>query len=56
MLRAAVWAVLGGTVLFCASLYALTLGAPRWIGFATPLGGVAMIAGWLLFACGVWRS
>ncbi|RAO77576.1 DUF423 domain-containing protein [Dyella jiangningensis] len=36
-----------GIVLFSGSLYALALGAPRWSGAITPLGGVAFIAGWL---------
>src|SRR5579859_3345671 len=34
-----------GIVLFCGSLYALALGAPRSFGMATPLGGTALIAG-----------
>ncbi|GAA0916541.1 DUF423 domain-containing protein [Rothia nasimurium] len=36
-----------GIVLFCGSLYVLTLGAPRWVGIITPVGGIAFIAGWL---------
>lgn len=36
-----------GIVLFSGSLYALALGAPRWFGAITPLGGVAFIAGWI---------
>jgi uncharacterized membrane protein YgdD (TMEM256/DUF423 family) len=36
-----------GIVLFSGSLYALALGAPRWTGAITPLGGVAFIAGWI---------
>lgn len=55
MLRAAAWGVFGGTVLFCGSLYALVLQAPRWLGFVTPVGGMALICGWLLFAYGIWR-
>lgn len=42
----------GGTILFSGSLYAIALGAPRALGMVTPLGGTAMIAGWLLLA---WR-
>jgi uncharacterized membrane protein YgdD (TMEM256/DUF423 family) len=36
-------------VLFSGSLYAMALGAPRWFGAITPLGGVALIVGfgWL---------
>ena len=39
-----------GSALFAGSLYALALGAPRLIGAITPVGGVAMIAGWLWLA------
>ncbi|HUN72765.1 MAG TPA: DUF423 domain-containing protein [Steroidobacteraceae bacterium] len=45
-----------GIVLFSGSLYALTLGAPRMIGVVTPVGGLALIAGWILFAYGTWRA
>jgi uncharacterized membrane protein YgdD (TMEM256/DUF423 family) len=36
-----------GIVLFSGSLYALALGAPRWVGIVTPFGGVAFIVGWI---------
>jgi uncharacterized membrane protein YgdD (TMEM256/DUF423 family) len=36
-----------GIVLFSGSLYALALGAPRWMGVVTPLGGLAFILGWM---------
>ncbi|PWK81371.1 DUF423 domain-containing protein [Fulvimonas soli] len=36
-----------GIVLFGGSLYALALGAPRWCGAVTPLGGLAFVAGWI---------
>ena len=35
-----------GVLLFSGSLYALILGAPGWLGPVTPIGGVALIAGW----------
>ena len=45
-----------GIVLFCGSLYALSLGATsRWVELATPCGGAMLIGGWLLFALYVWR-
>lgn len=47
--------VLIGIVLFSGSLYALTFGAPRPFGIVTPLGGLALIAGWISFAFGTWR-
>jgi len=43
-------------LLFCGSLYALALGAPRWIGAVTPVGGLALIAGWACLGCAFWRS
>jgi uncharacterized membrane protein YgdD (TMEM256/DUF423 family) len=39
-----------GTLLFSGSLYVLLAGAPTWLGVVTPLGGLALIAGWLLAA------
>jgi uncharacterized membrane protein YgdD (TMEM256/DUF423 family) len=42
----------GGAAVFSGSVFALALGGPRWLGAITPLGGAAMIAGFLLF---VWR-
>ena len=56
VLRAAAALIISGVVLFSGSLYALALGAPRALGILTPLGGVAWIAAWLLFAWGVWRA
>ncbi|MBM3984577.1 MAG: DUF423 domain-containing protein [Planctomycetes bacterium] len=39
-----------GTVVFSGTLYVLALGGPRWLGAVTPLGGAALIAGWLALA------
>jgi len=47
---AAGWALLAGSALFSGTLYAMALGAPRWLGAVTPIGGLAMLAGWLLLA------
>ena len=55
-LRAAAALIVSGIILFSGSLYALALGAPRALGVLTPLGGLAWIAAWLLFAWGVWRA
>ena len=55
-LRLAALLSLAGVVLFCGSLYALSLGAPRSLGVLTPFGGLAWIASWLLFAWGAWRT
>jgi uncharacterized membrane protein YgdD (TMEM256/DUF423 family) len=45
----------GGALLFSATLYAMALGGPRWLGAVTPLGGLAMIAGWALLAVAALR-
>ncbi|SFS19785.1 Uncharacterized membrane protein YgdD, TMEM256/DUF423 family [Dyella sp. OK004] len=44
-----------GIVLFSGSLYALALGAPRWCGAITPLGGLAFIVGWIALGLGLAR-
>ena len=54
-LRLAAVLLLAGVVLFSGSLYALALGAPRALGLLTPVGGLAWIAAWLLFAWAAWR-
>ncbi len=48
---AAAWLFLAGSVVFCGSLYVLTLTGARWWGAVTPLGGLAFLAGW---ACLAW--
>lgn len=47
--------LLVGSLVFSGTLYAMTLGGPRWLGAITPIGGVAMIAGWCAFAFAAWR-
>jgi uncharacterized membrane protein YgdD (TMEM256/DUF423 family) len=44
--------MLGGATLFAATLYGMAIGAPRWLGAVTPIGGALMIGAWLLIA---WR-
>jgi uncharacterized membrane protein YgdD (TMEM256/DUF423 family) len=46
---------LAGVLLFSGSLYALALGAPRWIGAVTPLGGLAFMLGWGVLAWAAWE-
>lgn len=45
--NAAGWCWAAGVVVFSGSLYWLALGGPRWLGPVTPLGGLALLAGWL---------
>jgi len=44
------WAFILGAVLFAGSLYAMALGAPRWFGAITPLGGLCLLGGWAMIA------
>ncbi len=46
----AAWSFLIGVLIFAGTLYAMTLGGPRWLGAITPLGGLALIVGWGLIA------
>ncbi len=42
--------------LFSGTLYAMALGAPKWLGAVTPLGGIALVLGWLAFAVAALRG
>ncbi len=42
------WAFVVGVLLFSGSLYGLALGAPRWLGPITPLGGLCFMLGWIM--------
>ncbi len=50
------WAFVLGIVVFSGSLYLLVLTGPRWLGAVTPIGGVALLVGWLLLAWTALRS
>ena len=39
------WSI--GAVIFSGTLFAMSLGAPRWLGAITPVGGLLLILGWL---------
>ena len=55
LLNAACWLFCGGIVLFSGSLYVLAVTGQRWADAITPLGGVALLAGWACFAAGCLR-
>jgi uncharacterized membrane protein YgdD (TMEM256/DUF423 family) len=44
-----------GAVVFCGTVACLALGGPRWLGAITPIGGLLMIVGFLLFAVAALR-
>lgn len=50
------WSFVAGIVLFSGSLYLLSLTGTRWLGAVTPLGGLAFMAGWAMFAIGLWKE
>ena len=47
--------MLVGAAVFAVTLYAMALGAPRWLGAVTPIGGALMIAGWVCVAVSALR-
>ena len=47
---------IAGIVLFSGSLYLLALTGVRGFGAVTPLGGVALLAGWASLGWGAWRA
>jgi len=44
------WFLLTGIIVFSGSLYALALTGIRKLGAVTPLGGLAFVVGWIVFA------
>lgn len=55
LLRWSAALIFAGIILFSGALYLASLGAPRVIHILPPFGGLAWIAGWLLFAVAIWR-
>lgn len=44
------WLFVAGAAVFAGTLYLMALGLPKWLGAVTPLGGLALIVGWLWLA------
>ena len=49
------WSLLIGALIFSNTVAWLAIGGPRWLGAVTPLGGLLMVVGFLLFAWTAWR-
>ena len=49
------WAFLAGIVLFSGSLYGLSLAGIKVLGAIAPVGGLALMMGWLCLAIGAWN-
>jgi uncharacterized membrane protein YgdD (TMEM256/DUF423 family) len=45
-----------GTVLFQGNLYLISLAGIRFFSILTPVGGLCLMAGWLLFGYGAWQT
>lgn len=54
-LTAAGWLLIAGTVLFSGSLYLISLVGLKAVGPVTPIGGVALMAGWACLAIAALR-
>lgn len=52
----AAWSFIIGTVIFSGSLYTLSLTNITWLGAITPIGGLALIVGWVFLILGVARA
>jgi uncharacterized membrane protein YgdD (TMEM256/DUF423 family) len=50
------WLFLAGVALFSGLLYGLVFSGPKILGAIVPIGGVAMIIGWVSLAAGAWRG
>lgn len=50
------WAFVAGILVFSGSLYLLAVTGVRWLGAATPFGGVAFLLGWALLAAAALRE
>jgi uncharacterized membrane protein YgdD (TMEM256/DUF423 family) len=49
------WLFVAGTIIFSGSLYVLSLTGARWLGAITPVGGLALLGGWLCLAWAAWK-
>ncbi len=54
--RGPAWLFVVGAAIFALTLYAMALGAPRWFGAITPIGGALLIGGWLWLAWSAART
>jgi uncharacterized membrane protein YgdD (TMEM256/DUF423 family) len=54
--RLPVWLLTLGTLVFAGSLYVMALTGISWLGMVTPVGGLLMIAGWLVLGWRLLRS
>ena len=50
------WILFAGMAVFSGTLYILVLSGQRWLGAITPIGGTALIVGWLWLAWSLYKQ
>jgi uncharacterized membrane protein YgdD (TMEM256/DUF423 family) len=50
------WLFVAGILIFSGSLYVMVFTGARWLGAITPLGGLALILGWVSLAVAALRG
>ena len=56
LLRLAGWLMLAGMIVFSGSLYLLAVTNVKMLGTITPIGGLLLIAAWLVFAWAMYKA
>ena len=54
--KASGWLFIAGIAVFSGSLYVLVLTGAKWLGAVTPIGGLALLAGWVCLAVAAVRG
>ena len=52
-IRNAGWLFAAGILIFSGTLFLMAVGAPRWFGMITPIGGTLFLIGWGVLAYGI---
>ncbi len=50
------WTMTAGVIVFSGSLYALSVTGMRVLGAVTPLGGIALLAAWMMVVFGIAKT
>jgi uncharacterized membrane protein YgdD (TMEM256/DUF423 family) len=56
LLSTTTWCFVAGSLLFSGSLWLMALGGPHLLVYATPLGGLGLLAGWAALAAYGWQE
>jgi len=55
-LKSSGWSMFVGIILFCGSLYLLSIFNLRWLGMVTPVGGLLFILAWVSLCISVLKT